>query len=135
MASGDGAALMAWFDRKVNRLGSNLRETGRNITDDIRDTTREFISQRPSAKSGKPGRIDTGEMIDSVSSGEVRYSRDDMEFRAGYKNGPPWTPFQESGFNHWLSGEHIAGTYALTDAEDLSKKELPTRIRRAVDSA
>lgn len=135
MAKGDGAALLKWFDSKVDNLSANLRETGKNITDDIRDTTKEFISQRPSEKSGKPGRIDTGKMIDSVSSEEVKYTKNDMEFRAGYKDGPPWAKFQELGFEHWISGEDIAGTYALTDAEDLAKQELPRRIRRAVNDA
>ena len=132
MASGDGAAMLAWFDRKVNALRQNLQEAGKDLSDDISDTTKEFIASRPSAKSGKAGRIDTGKMYDSVSAEQVSGSRDEWTFRAGYHNGPKWTPYQEAGFDHNWSGEHIAGTYALHDAEDLAKAELPRRIKRAV---
>lgn len=135
MASGEGAAMLAWFDRKVKNMSENLRDAGKDLTDDIADTTKEFISQRPSEKSGKPGRIDTGKMIDSVDSREVSYAPTRMEFEAGYLDSPYWTLFQEAGFDHWITGDHIAGTYALHDAEDLAKAELPRRIKRAVEDA
>ena len=77
-----------------------------------RDLIREYISTRPSKKSGKSGRIETGAMRRGVSYKKTGK----MSARFGMKGGPEYSEYQENGFTHNFSGEWIEGMFAVRDA-------------------
>jgi hypothetical protein len=91
---------------------------------------RAFTATRPSAKSGKGGRIDTSDMLNAID-GEVLWdSVDRLVGRFGF------TDRQElyfmwqttTGFRHYKSGEFIEPTFALRDAAVAAVQNLLGRM-------
>ncbi len=89
----------------------------------------EKIRTRPSAKSGKQGRIETGAYLESFdyrvgdSSGNTGGEIVQKDFQDYYE-------YQESGFTHAGSGEFIQGTQAILDSIPQIEKLLNENIRK-----
>lgn len=130
----NGAQVMAWFEAKVRRLNDGKRNTAKELAKDGEDLTKEFIATRGTEKSGKQGRIETGAMIDSVTSGTLTDNAEEIVTRFGYEDSPFHTAYQEPGFIH-SSGVKVAGTYALSDAAEAIGVELKRDIGRVVRKA
>lgn len=120
--SGNGQAMLAWFEAKVRNLTEGMKEAAVESGDEIRDLTRMHIETRGIKK---PGRIDTGAMLESVDSEVTKETATEIEVRAGYFDTPAWTFFQEPGTST------IAPTYALTDAAEIVLPKLKKRIEEA----
>lgn len=116
-------AVLAWFEANVRELNKNVRRAAEQSGDEIAELTREHIRTRGIKK---PGRIDTGAMLESVDSEVTKDTTDEFEVRSGYKNTPDYTVFQELGTSL------IAPTYALTDAAEIVLPKLRKRIDEAV---
>lgn len=116
-------AVLAWFEANVRELNKNVRRAAEQSGDEIAELTREHIRTRGIKK---PGRIDTGAMLESVDSEVTKDTADEFEVRAGYKDSPEYTPYQELGTSL------IAPTYALTDAAEIVLPKLRKRIDGAV---
>lgn len=129
MAQGFGPAVLAWFNAKVDSLEGGNREGAIAAGDEIVSKTKQYISTRGTAKSGKQGRIETGAMLNSVKSDVTKDTPDLVEVKAGYHDAPFYTVFQELGTSR------IQAMYALTDAaeEVLPKlsKDVSQNVRRA----
>lgn len=119
---GDAQAMLAWFEAKVRDLNRGMKEAAVESGDEIRDLTRMHIETRGIKK---PGRIDTGAMLESVDSEVTKETATEIEVRAGYFDTPEYTPFQELGTSL------IAPTYALTDAAEIVLPKLKKRIEEA----
>lgn len=116
-------AVLAWFEANVKELNKNVRRAAEDSGEEIAELTREHIRTRGIKK---PGRIDTGAMLESVDSEVTKDTADEFEVRSGYKDTPAYTVFQESGTSL------IAPTYALTDAAEIVLPKLRKRIDEAV---
>lgn len=116
-------AVLAWFEANVRELNKNVRRAAEQSGEEIAELTREHIRTRGIKK---PGRIDTGAMLESVDSEVTKDTADGFEVRAGYKDSPEYTPYQELGTSL------IAPTYALTDAAEIVLPKLRKRIDEAV---
>lgn len=116
-------AVLAWFEANVRDLNKNVRKAGEESLEEVAELTREHIRTRGIKK---PGRIDTGAMLDSVDSEVTKDTADEFEGRAGYFDAPYYTAFQEPGTRL------IAPTYALTDAVEIVLPKLRKRIDDAV---
>jgi len=90
-----------------------------------RDLVREFISTRPSAKSGKRGRIETGAMLRGASYKKLGKG----SARFGMKGGPEWSSYQENGFKHNFSGEWVEGMFAVADAFDIVGQDIEAGLK------
>lgn len=123
MAEGFGPAVLAWFNAKVESLENGNREAAIEAGDEIRDTTKRYISTRGTAKSGKQGRIETGAMLNAVDSEVTTNLRREVEVRAGYHEAPFYTPFQE------LGTVRIEAMYALSDAAEEVLPKLEKKLR------
>lgn len=123
MAEGFGPAVLAWFNAKVESLENGNREAAIEAGDEIRDTTKRYISTRGTAKSGKQGRIETRAMLNSVDSEVTTNLRREVEVRAGYHDAPFYTVFQE------LGTARIEAMYALTDAAEEVLPKLEKKLR------
>lgn len=124
MANGFGDAVLAWFEAKVETLQDGTREVVIDAGEEIATKTRDYISTRGTAKSGKQGRIETGAMLNSVDSEIVTNLRQEVEVRAGYHDAPFYTVFQELGTSR------IEAMYALTDAAE----EVLPRLARDISA-
>jgi len=87
-----------------------------------------FTAQRGTAKSGKAGRVASGDMYDAVSyrvwqeDGSVRGEIGFLEEKRFY-----YFPQTSEGFTHVASGEFIEPTFALRDAVIIASDKLKER--------
>ena len=118
MSQGDfNSAFTSWFNLKVDRMTCKALRAVEEAAEKGENITKHHIETRGTAKSGKRGRIDTGAMLDSVSSEVMSRSPTGIQVRFGYEDTPYWTKFQEPGFEH-VGGVTVEGTHALQDAAD-----------------
>lgn len=92
---------------------------------------RHLTETRPSARSGKQGRVDTGRMEDEIVDETIRRGNE-IVGRFGFLN---FAEFYfvlqtETGFRHFGSGEFIEPTFALRDTEDYIRQQMTLRLRR-----
>ena len=92
-------------------------------------SVKEFISTRGAAKSGKRGRIETGEMLKSVRSRKVRFNRSSAEGLFGLGRGPYYSIYQEYGFRHNRSGMMVEGMFAVVDSREVARMYLESQLR------
>lgn len=130
MAEDFGRAAGSWFEEKVRDLN---RKTFRALQENMKDgeeITQTFIATRGTPGTGKQGRVDTGKMLDSVSSQATLKNQDEAEGRFGWINKTPfYAEFQEAGTRY------IAPMYALSDAAEIVIKQLRQDIGEAVKEA
>ena len=89
------------------------------------------IGTATGTKSG-PGRVDTGDMIQSVKY-RVEISNGAIVGEFGWlDNQEMYFLYQEHGFTHWLSGDMIPGMMALMDAEAAARDEFVARLAAIV---
>lgn len=129
MAQGFGPAVLAWFEAKVDSLQDGNRESAIKAGDEIADKTKQYISTRGTAKSGKQGRIETGAMLNSVDSQVEKDTPSEVEVHAGYHDAPFYTAFQE------LGTARIEAMYALTDAAEEILPKLAKDVSQNVRNA
>lgn len=79
---------------------------------------KRFTETRPSAKSGKQGRVDTADMLNAIDGEAFWEGVDKIVGRFGFLNRQElYFALQTStGFTHYLSGEFIEPTFAMRDA-------------------
>lgn len=102
-------------DTYQTRLENAMRKV---IEQAVRDA-KEFTASRPSAKSGKSGRVETSKMMEEIMGRSYREGVAVIVGEFGFLNGPAelYMALQtNTGFKHWLSGEFIEPTFALRDA-------------------
>lgn len=108
----NGQNPSAWFEQKVDRMTRRAIRATEEAAERGEEITKYHIETRGTAKSGKRGRIETGQMRDSVSHGTDKRTVDEVVTHFGYENTPYWTKFQEEGT------KTIEPMYALADAAD-----------------
>lgn len=108
----NGQNPSAWFEQKVNQMTRRAIRATEEAAERGEEITKYHIETRGTAKSGKRGRIETGQMRDSVTHATEKRTIDEVVTRFGYDNGPYWTKFQEQGT------KTIEPMYALVDAAE-----------------
>lgn len=130
MASQGEPNMKEWFEEKLKKVNQALSDVALETAKEGAEITRLHISTRGTQKSGKLGRIETGEMLKAVKhskrkAGDGRYT---AEF-GWIKGTPEYAKFQEEGFTH-VGGGEVAGMYALSDAAEYVEKELESNLNR-----
>lgn len=130
---GFGAALRGWLDNKINGVDNAVSEVAQKTAEEGAQVVKEYIDSRGTAKSGKRGRVETGNMRDSVTGRSQKVSKGVHRAEFGWiQETPEYAKFQEQGFNH-IGGGVVGGMYALPDAAEvevqLAKKRLEEKIR------
>lgn len=111
MASGNDPR--AWFEAKVRELTSNSFKALEDAMEAGENITKHNIETRGTIKTGKRGRVETGEMRDSVQSDTVKQGQDTIIGRFGWLEKKPfYAEFQEDGT------KYIEPMYALSDAAE-----------------
>lgn len=97
----------------------------RVIEEAVADAKR-FTASRPSRKSGKAGRVDTGNMMDDIVGKVWQTSEEEIIGDFGFLDNQEFYYFLQTdeGFKHWISGEFIEPTNALRDAARIAFDKL-----------
>lgn len=123
-----------WLRKKIQAVTEAAKEAIQETVKDGKEAMELTIATSGTAKSGRQGRIDTGQMLESVGSEVVSETEYTMKARFGYIDGPPpWTLYQDAGFVHWVSGELIEGTNALADAAFTAAIDLEGKLREKMN--
>lgn len=139
--------LVKWWRGKVADVESAMAEELEQFAEDGAFMVLENIETRGTGKTwqkpwegregSSPGRSHTGRMMKGV----------DYDFNPATKGGKTTAKFgwikpsqiedyfgyQEGGFDHAITGEHIEGMYAVVDAYELAKLELEERLKRTIN--
>lgn len=93
---------------------------------------RRFTESRPSAKSGKQGRVETGQMLDAIA-GRVQQEGDRIVGEFGFLDRQDlYFALQTSlGFRH-QSGAFIEPTFAQRDAQRIAIEQLLRKLNSAL---
>lgn len=103
-----------------------FEEEAENQAEDMR----EYIISRPSAKSGKEGRVETWKMFDAVKA-EPKKHGTQLTVNVGYLDGgfEDYFFYQDNGFTHVPDGAWIEGTHALEDAYLKARLRISARLQ------
>lgn len=124
----DSRKLYEWVTDKIDRLAEDAKDVVREGAKEGEQLTKEFISSRGTAKSGKQGRIETGRMLNAVDSRVERDTDETIEAAFGWLDDKAaYFGFQEEGFTH-TSGAQVEGMYALSDAADQVARDIDRKL-------
>lgn len=112
--------------RIVHDFRSRLFRRMNNVIDEAVADAKRFTATRPSAKSGKAGRVNSGDMMDAIVGRVWQNEREQIIGDLGFLNEQQFYYFlqTDTGFKHWLSGEFIEPTHALRDAARIAFEKL-----------
>lgn len=131
--SGFGPALQRWLDDKINGTDRVLEEVADEIAKGGETSVKGFIETRGTPKSGKRGRIETGEMRDAVSHRTTKVARSQHRAEFGWIDKTPgWAVYQEHGFTH-VNGGKVAGMYSLSDASEIAREEARRKLKEKLN--
>lgn len=121
--------IVKWYRGKVAAIQSETRSAMENAAEEGEELVKHYIETRGTEKSGKRGRIDTGDMYDRVTH-RVQDRRDgNVRIDFGWLTGRGAEEYQEGGT------QTIEGMYALTDAADEVFIDLSNEIGQALKRA
>lgn len=142
--------LVKWATGIIENLEDVSREELEITAKEGEEFARGYIMTRGTNKTwkrahnGKTGggrsRYETGHMVDSISSNVTsqgpRRARAFFGWLGGWQSGEnKYFQWQEGGFTHNFTGEHIEGMYAITDAGEAAFANLRGRLAAAIKKA
>jgi len=110
--------------RKFSELTTRLtQDMGQAIQVGV-EAAQQVVDTSGTTKSGKAGRIVTGDMRKELASKTTKASNTMVEGEYGWLEETPfyWL-YQEYGFKHYLSGELIVGMFALRESSEVAWAE------------
>ncbi len=131
---GDTGEFVRWFRGKVENFTEAGLEAAEAFAESGREATKHHISTRGTPwgrKQGRSGRIDTGNMIDSVDSRVVEYGDDRIQARFGWIDPGKrelYFALQEGGFTIATSGAKVQGIHAIADAYTVAREKFRTEF-------
>ncbi len=130
-----GGDPVRWYRGKVARVEEGSEEVLRDVMDDAAIMMAQNVSTRGTAKSGKPGRIETKKMHNDIDAKTTVSEAGRVTGRFGWiKNREDYYGFQEGGFDH-VNGGHVEGMYALADAAEWANKQFAEDMRNVIRNA
>lgn len=124
------SSLNAWFDGRVKDIRESIVDIAQDTAEEGAEMVRDRIETSGTLKSGKRGRIVTGDMLAAVRS-EVTATPTLVTAEFGWLHEfRSYFGYQDAGFTHARSSEEIPGMMALQDAYDESKANVQDRLRR-----
>lgn len=119
-----GPNLAYWFERKVQEITQEAKDIVAEGALDIAAETAYHVETRGTVKSGKQGRIETGKMLESATADVMVDTPELYEVRAGFRNAPFYTFFQERGT------VTIPAMYAVADAYESNLPVIEERLSK-----
>jgi len=115
---GREAEFVNVWQKIQEELSRRLETAMKRVIDQAVEDAKRFTASRPSRKSGKSGRVDTGEMLESIMGRTFKEGVLQIVGEFGFIDQQElYYALQTStGFRHYLSGDFIGPTFALRDA-------------------
>ena len=88
---------------------------------------KEMTATRPSAKSGRSGRVDTAAMLEAIM-GDVRAGADEIVGRFGFINKQELY-FKLQTVTGFMNGDFIEPTFALFDSKVIAEQDLLAALK------
>lgn len=131
----DTQSLYQWVEDKLDHLTEAGKDAIREGAKEGEALTKEHIQTRGTAKSGKQGRIETGRMLNAVTSRVEKDTDTEIEAAFGWLDDREnYFALQEGGFTH-VSGVTVEGMFALSDAGEEVARKITRKIGSAVKDA
>lgn len=132
---GGGTDPLAWFQGKVRAIEKGGQDALDDSMKDGEDAMKSYISTRGTAKSGKRGRIESGQMLDAVHSSVVSTGVGSATGKFGWiENTEPYFGYQDVGFQH-VNGGSVEGMNALVDAAEHSWQVFQEKFEQVIKNA
>lgn len=123
--------LQQWFSRKLSEIDKVVQSSAREAAQTGEEITKHNIEISGTVKSGKRGRIETGEMRDRVTSDYKSDGEMEATAKFGWLSGDGPEKYQEYGFAH-VGGVTVDGMYSLADARDEVVQNLRDELERGL---
>lgn len=125
---GDSQSFVTTPARLMDQFRPRLYARMEHVLQEAVVDYRNFTASRPSAKSGKSGRVDTEAMLNAVSY-RLDQVQGEIVGEFGFLNEQALYFYLQTntGFTHYLSGEFIEPTFALRDAALIAFQKLVDR--------
>lgn len=124
------------FDRvwllMLDTFQARLENAMKKVIVQAVEDAKRFTETRPSAKSGKSGRVESGKMVEQIIGRSYREGTRRVIGEFGFLNGPAelYMALQTvTGFKHWLSGDFIEPTFAFRDAARIALQNLYAEMK------
>jgi len=126
---GSPQRLVSAPSRFVGKFRPRLYARMKQVIDEAVEDAKRFTASRPSAKSGKSGRIETGDMMDAIVGRVYQNAEESIIGDFGFLDRQEFYFFLQTdeGFRNWRSGEFIEPTFALRDAAIIAFNKLLDR--------
>jgi hypothetical protein len=127
---GSAAGLKALPEKIVAEFRKKVEAAMVEVINQAVEDMRRYTESRPSAKSGKAGRIETGAMLESIAGKTFMEGADKVVGQFGFINRQElYFMLQTStGFEHYGSGDFIEPTFAMRDAAVTAVQNLIQRL-------
>lgn len=115
--------------RIINRERTRYLARMERVLQEAVEDYQQFTATRGTSKSGKAGRIESGDMYDAVSYRVWQDPDGNINGEIGFLKEQFFYYFLQTseGFTHWVSGEFIEPTNALRDAVIIAMEKLKER--------
>ena len=115
-----GTGLRKQFSELTTRLTHDMEKAIQVGAESVQ----QVVDTSGTTKSGKAGRIVTGDMRKEVDSRITQASSTMVEGEYGWLEQTPfYATLQDAGFRHWISGELVEGMFALQQSSDIAWAE------------
>lgn len=133
--SGPGTTAQTWFEGLTRNMISGIETVITSAVKEGEEIVKDNIETRGTFKSGKRGRIDTGEMRDAVDSRVTSQGNRGVTGSFGWiGNFEDYFGYQEDGFIH-LGGVEVQGMYAISDAAEEVFRNIDDSIDQVIRNA
>lgn len=125
-ANGTQQSFTTFPNAYLKALQGKLQLRMERVVKQAVEDMRRFTETRPSAKSGRAGRVDTGEMLESIAGRTFNDGVDKIVGEFGFLSRKDlYFMLQTStGFRHYISSEFIEPTFAMRDAAVIAIQNL-----------
>lgn len=123
--------LGLYYGRIPEQILESLEEPAEDIAREGANLMREYIRTRGTEKSGKAGRVESGDMLRFVRHRVDRDGKNKLRVRWGWlATRRAYFRYQENGFVHYQSGETIPPMHALLDSYMQQRDKIVRDIER-----
>lgn len=128
-AKGSANSFQGLPELILKRLRARMQEAMEEVIQQAVMDMKRFTETRPSANSGKSGRVDTGEMLNAIAGRVLNEGADRIVGEFGFLDRQElYYALQTSlGFQH-INGAFIDPTYAQRDAQVAAIERLLSKL-------
>lgn len=129
--SGSLKKMSGYYHRLPDEILDKLEAgAGNDVAQEGADLMRDYINNRGTAKTGKRGRVETGQMLRRVSSKVDRDGKGRLRIQWGWLSGRhKYFRYQEQGYMH-MGVTEVEPMHALLDSWIVMTDKIQDEIRR-----